>query len=120
MGTSRIYHCIGYGPEEKRGENNRRFRIVYPAMNRLEIMQETIKANKRCETVEYWIAQTMKGKQILGGEIVMANRVPKPKYINCVCKDGCFICRQSGVTTLKWLKGFQDWQIEMARTGGRL
>lgn len=35
--------------------------------------------------------------------------------IKCVCENGCFICRGTGITTKKWLDGFQPFQIERAK-----
>ena len=115
MGRSFTYHCVGYGPETMNGEYTRR--TVYTAMNRLDIEQETIRANRRGESIVLWTAQTKTGERIIGGQEVHADLIPHAGSIPCVCSSGCFICKGTGRTTRNWLKGFQVWQVERAKRG---
>jgi hypothetical protein len=109
MGRSFTYHVIGYSRPEGARE------YVYPAMNRLEMEQETRKAFIRDgRVIVRWEAQTRTGTRILGGkEIIPATDAPKVKTVQCpkCTGTGCSICNFSGITTARWLKGFRAWQL---------
>jgi len=90
-------------------------------MNRLEVEQVRVKAQKEGLAIAYWIAQTKKGEQVIkqknfrefGGVFdeelgIVAKVIPCP-----VClQKGCPVCDYSGVTKNgHWLK-WREWQIE--------
>jgi hypothetical protein len=111
MGKTQTIHCIG---EAHNGH-------LWYAMNKLEIAQARIKAQKENEHITHWYAQTQTGCKILGTDtiydIIEDAALPKIKgIIPCVCKNGCFICQGTKITTKKWLNGFRAWQIERAKT----
>jgi hypothetical protein len=111
MGHSQTIHCIG---EAENGH-------LWYAMNKLEIAQARIKAKKENEKIIQWYAQTKTGCRILGTDSIytIVDDMALPKItgiIPCVCKNGCFICRGTKITTKKWINGFRDWQIELAKT----
>ena len=109
MGRSYTYHVIGFASIDENTE------AAYPAMNRVEMVQETIKAKRRDgHIITSWIAQTRTGYKMLGGWSAHADDVPKPKLVQCpICKGaGCCICNQSGVCKPgHWLK-WTEWQRE--------
>ena len=109
MGRSFTYHVIGYSRPEGARE------YVYPAMNRLEMEQETRKAFIRDgRVILRWEAQTRTGERILGGKpIIPATLAQTVKTVQCpkCAGKGCSICNFSGITTTRWLRGFQAWQL---------
>lgn len=113
MGRSFTYHVLGYSKPDGNIEH------VYPAMNRLEMMQETRKAFVRNgHVILRWEAQTRTGERILGGKpVIPAKDAPTVKTVRCpkCIGEGCSICRYSCITTTRWLKGFQAWQLEPDR-----
>ena len=123
MGKSCTIHCIGLGQEQPDGS-----RQAYYAMNRLEIMQQTVKARKYDNNeIAYWYSQTRTGDKVLGnndeysvGGTVDANTIPKAKnVVPCeVCEGaGCYICNDSGITKKGHYKNWQDWQIADIKKG---
>ena len=115
MGRSRTYHVIGHTTAEETSDGTMR-EYLYPAMNRLEMEQKTIQAIKDGKEIVIWWAQTRTGERILGGHgDVLARHITAPKgIIGCPrCNsEGCFVCNYSGITTKKWVSGFQAWQLE--------
>ena len=117
MGRSHTIVCIGETEQNENGEAE-----LFFANSSLEVLQII----KKHPEVKYWTAQTKVGQTILKLGIYEFEYVRtsedfvkncKIKTIPCVCKNGCFICNYSGITTKKHLKGFQDWQIERAKNG---
>ncbi len=116
MGRSRTINCIGLGEVK---DNQQR---MYYANNRLEIMQQTVIVKKRDgETITDWYAQTKIGEKILGCAFtpayyhIPAKEIPKAKgVVSCpACEgSGCHICNYSGITQMKIINCYQDWQIE--------
>lgn len=115
MGHSRTINCIG----ETEPDANGIAEMAY-ANTALEVLQEI----KKNPAIKFWHAQTKTGDRILklehdGDDWIRKSddfvKLSRVKTIPCVCKNGCFICNYSGITTAKQLAGYQDWQIEMAR-----
>ncbi len=94
-------------------------------MNKLDVLQQEIKAKKDDDIIQRWYAQTRTGLKILGiagdyyeYEIIDASKIKRTKrVITCyICNGhGCFICNDSGITTRKHIEGYRGWQQEDAR-----
>lgn len=101
MGTSCTYHVIGVG-EEKDGKS-----LLYPAISQLERVQQVEKAKRQGDKIIDWHSQTRTGEKLLKKPLKLAT-VVCPK-----CSGfGCSICNVSGITTKRWLSGFQAWQLK--------
>src|SRR5574343_327875 len=114
MGRSYIYHVIGYGIERIQEDDSVR-RYEYPCMNKREMAQAVIKAERNGDAIMGWYSQTGTGNRMLNGyDNEIAGNVKLPKLIACPkCHgNGCGICNAAGYTTKAWLKGFQEWQLE--------
>lgn len=100
MGSTNTYHVIGVG-EEREGKSH-----LYPAMTHLDMAQQAKKAERDGDKIVDWYWQTQTGKRML-------ERPAKIKTVVCPkCSGfGCGICNVSGITTKRWLAGFQDWQL---------
>lgn len=100
MGSSHTYHVIGVG-QEREGKAS-----LYPAMSHLEMVQQAKKAERNGDKIVDWYWQTQTGRKML-------ERPAKIKTVVCPkCSGfGCGICNVSGITTKRWLSGFQDWQL---------
>ena len=101
MGASRIYHVIGTG-NERNGKS-----LLYPAMSHLDMAQQAEKARRNNDTIVGWYSQTKTGEKMLQHTV-------KIKTVICPkCSGfGCSICNVSGITTRRWLSGFQPWQLK--------
>ncbi|MBI4596349.1 MAG: hypothetical protein HY730_08245 [Candidatus Tectomicrobia bacterium] len=114
MGFSRTINCIGF---TKTKEGNI---YSYHAMNRREVCQARLEAQKRGLVISYWIAQTMAGRKILGMAKYEDSKDDKDVHVMGVhliecpkCKSkGCQICHWAGQTIKTWLKRFLPWQLE--------
>ena len=119
MSRSITVHCIGIAPK-KFGEQ-----LIYTAMNKREVAQETHIAEKKGHKIAYWFAQTGTGCRILGTkakfERIKPEHIKLPKMIICPACEGkpgkyfCPVCNNSGITTPGFEKGWQRWQIENIR-----
>ncbi len=115
MGFSRTIHCLAFTQENEEGKI-----YEYHAMNRREICQVRLEAQKAGRVISYWVAQTRTGKKILGMnkyENSKDHRDINIKGVSLVecpkCQDkGCQICNWAGQTTKAWLKRFLPWQLE--------
>ena len=101
MGSTHTYNVIGVG-EEREDRSS-----LYPAMSHLDMQQQAEKAKRRGDKIVDWYWQTQTGRKML-------ERRVKVKTVVCpTCKgSGCRICNFSGITTKRWLAGFQDWQLK--------
>ena len=114
---SYTYHVIGYGIERLQEDDSVK-RYAYPCMNKREMAQAVIKAEKHGDVIMGRYSQTGTGKRMLNGnEEEIAGNVSLPKLVMCPkCHGtGCGICNFCGYTTKAWLKGFQGWQLEPER-----
>lgn len=113
MGKSYTYNVIG------RTEiiDNRCFE--YPAMNKLEMAQAKIKAQKHGHPIMSWYAQTNIGCTMLNipnewdGVDVKDSAIKHVKLVKCICNGaGCFVCDYSGYTKKNHWNKWQPWQLE--------
>lgn len=116
MGKSYTYHVIGYGIERLQEDDSVK-RYEYPCMNKREMAQAAIKAEKNGDKIMGWYSQTGTGTRMLGGvehsyEGCLGIKFPKLVICPKCAGKGCGICNFAGWTTKSWLKGFQDWQLE--------
>ena len=81
--------------------------MLYPAMSPLDMVQQEKKAMRNGDKIVDWYAQTRTGKKML-------QHRAKVKTVVCPkCSGfGCGICNISGITTKRWLSGFQVWQLK--------
>src|SRR3990172_10295368 len=103
MGKSGIYPV--YGVTHKN--------LVVGCLTRLEMIQQSRYWSFRGDPIKEWFNQTPHGL-----EMIENFKKPYKGLITCpACKDTgyrCFICNYSGKTTLKHLKCYQDWQVQVA------
>jgi len=83
MGRSQTVHCLGFARMDDQSER------VYLAMNRVEIAQMRIEAERDGYTIGHWIAQTKTGVRILGPKCdgvqcaVADADVPRARVVEC-------------------------------------
>lgn len=133
MGRSITINCIGIGKPVTSSDETIR-RRSYQAMNKTEIAQETQKAKRSGNEIEYWYAQTKSGMLMLGiddiSEMVQSKDIKLPKLPTCpICKgEGyraatgkeiyasyCNVCRGSGICRKGAETKWQDWQLGQLR-----
>lgn len=112
-------------------------RRVYHAMNKTEMLQEKVKAERDDgETISFWYAQTKAGQRILNAfepyQGVPDSEIKHVKLVECpICQGqgrkrlengpglpmyrGCVVCNSSGLTRSGHWKKWQDWQLEEMR-----
>jgi hypothetical protein len=121
--SSHTINCIGIAPEGSK-------EYLYYAMNRLEIEQEKVKAQKEGRKILYWYAQTKTGVRILkGNQTVEDKDLPPYKTVQCpICQGkgrkivdnskniplvkSCPVCNSSGITKNKYWNKWHTWQLE--------
>jgi len=123
MGRSQTVHCLGFARMDDQSER------VYLAMNRVEIAQMRIEAERDGYTIGHWIAQTKTGVRILGPKCdgvqcaVADADVPRARVVECSICNGrgvkpgyrCPVCRGAGITAPNHWKKWRTWQLDEFR-----
>ncbi len=126
MGKSYTYHILGETARDEQGSAR-----IYPCMNKREMAQSVIKADREGRPIVAWTAQTAGGARWIDmpGPWIPAkvDSVKLPKLVDCpVCggrerrtADGirrhCPVCDNSGKTTRGYEKGWSPWQLEQMK-----
>ena len=119
MGHSTTYHLVGQS-DVRDTESGGSKCWEYPAMTLTEAAQMQRRSGPDGTLIVRWFAQTARGRQLLGADMVLSADMRFPVLVDCpICKGkGCVVCNFSGICRSGHWRKWQDWQLANIAAAG--